>query len=318
MDDVSEMRIVSDIGREADFDHQNGLQLFTKLRFGPWFVDDRCIEGSSTPAQSKDQMLSQWNEVQWQQRIAVGNERAQRAVTDKYNSVFDMSSSIFLGASDLAVAKVDGLLGLVGETENVLPTHSKVDQQSLTIHLASLGSPKASSVCWMTNSTYLITLRFLRATPGQYAPFRGISSSEVQKLMRELEGYQLLSALECVALSPSLLWDMLLPWTLQRHGSDYETKRGSPLQLEMEQDLMIPPHCQPCLLEEYEWGSQTVEEVVASFKNRDASPVAEPVRLAKRKRDFLDDTLIQSAGLQRMMRKIRKIQCGDAAVVPDD
>ncbi|KAL9015524.1 MAG: hypothetical protein Q9185_007079 [Variospora sp. 1 TL-2023] len=293
MDDVSEMRIVSDIGREADFDHQHGLQQYKKARFGPWFVD----HGSpGTGAQSKDEMLSQWNEVQWQKRTAVGNERAQRAVTDKYNSVFDMSSSIFLGASDLAVAKVDGLLSLVGETENVLPTASKVDQQSLTIHLASLGSPKASSVCWRTNSTYLITLRFLRATPGQYAPFRGISSSEVQKLMRELEGYQLLSALECVALSPSLLWDMLLPWALQRDGSDYEAQRGSPLQLEMEQDLMVPPNCQSCLLEEYEWGSQTVEEVVASFKNRDASPVAEPVRLAKRKRDFLDDNIDPKRG----------------------
>ncbi|KAL8651114.1 MAG: hypothetical protein Q9210_003433 [Variospora velana] len=318
MDDVSEMRIVSDIAREADFDHQDGLERFTERGFGPWYVDDGFIRSRSTCAQSKDQMLSQWNEVQWQQRIAVGKERAQRAVADKYNSVFDMSSSIFLGASDLAMAKVDGLLGLAGETENVLPTASKVDQQSLAIHLAGLGSPKASSVCWMTNSKYLKTLRFLRATPGQYAPFRGISSSGVQKLMCELEGYQLLSALECVALSPSLLWDMLLPWALQRDGSDYEAKRGSPLQLEMEQDLMVPPTCQPCLLEEYEWGSQTVEEVVASLMKRDASPVAEPVRLAKRKRDFLDDTLMQSAGLQRMMRKIRKIQCGDAAVVPDD
>ncbi|KAI4134018.1 MAG: hypothetical protein LQ341_006095, partial [Variospora aurantia] len=102
MDGVSDMRIVSDIGREADFDHQDGLQQYTKAGFGPWFLD----HGSpGTVAQSKDQMLSQWKEVQWQKRTAVGNERAQRDVTDKYNSVFDMSSSIFLGASDLAIAK---------------------------------------------------------------------------------------------------------------------------------------------------------------------------------------------------------------------
>ncbi|KAL8955983.1 MAG: hypothetical protein Q9193_006351 [Seirophora villosa] len=315
LDDRGEMRIVSDIAREADFDHQDGLEQFSRSGYGPWVIDNEDAWCDSTCAETKDQMLSQWNELQRQQQIAAGEARASKAVAEKFNSVFDMSASIFHGASDLATAKVDGLLGLVGETANQPPAAPKADQKWLAIHLAGLGSPKSSSVCRLTRAEYLKTLRFLRATPGQYAPFRGISSSKVQELMRDLEGYKLLSALELVALSPKLLWDMLLPWALSRDGSDYEAHRGSPLQLEMEQDLMVPPACQLCLLEEYEGESRTFDEVVASIKERDASAAGEPTRLRKRKWDFPDDTLIQSAGAQRLMRKFRKIRNGEAAAI---
>ncbi|KAL9009023.1 MAG: hypothetical protein Q9173_005913 [Seirophora scorigena] len=307
LNDRSEMRIVSDIAREADFDHQDGLEQFSRRGFGPWVLDNELAWCGSTCAETKDQMLSQWNELQRQQQIAAGEERARMAVAEKFNSVFDMSASIVHGASDLATAKVDGLLGLVGETADQPPAAPKADQEWLTKHLAGLGSPKSSSVCRLARAEYLKTLRFLRATPGQYAPFRGISSSIVQNLMRDLEGYKLLSALESVALSPKLLWDMLLPWALSRDGSDYEAHRGSPLQLEMEQDLMVPPARQVCLLEEDERESRTVDEVVTSIKRRDASPTVEPTRLRKRKWDFSDDTLIQSTGAQRLMRKFRKI-----------
>ncbi|KAL8935783.1 MAG: hypothetical protein Q9211_004516 [Gyalolechia sp. 1 TL-2023] len=315
LDDQSEMRIVSNIGREADFDHPDGLERFSRRGFGPWFVDNGVMGSGSTSAETRDQMLDQWNELQRQKQIAAGEARARKAVTENYNSVLDLSASIFHGASSLAIARVDGLLGLHEGTDNSPVVGSNVDRKCLATHLAGLGSPKSSSVCWLWNAGRFTSLRFLRATPGQFTPFRGISSSKIQKVMRELEGYKLLSALESMALSPNLLWDMLLPWALQRDGSDYEVNRGAPVQLEVEQDLMVVPTRQSCLLEEYEWETEPLDEVVSSIKRRNASPAAGPIQLRKRKRNFLDDTPTRGAGVQRLMRKLRKLQSGDAVVV---
>ncbi|KAI4173419.1 MAG: hypothetical protein LQ343_002952 [Gyalolechia ehrenbergii] len=312
--DLREMRIVSDIARKADFDHQDGLEHFRGRGFGPWVVDNGVMGSGSTYAETRDQMLDQWNELQRQKRIAAGEERARKAVAENYDSVLNMSASLFHGASSLATARVDGLLGLDEETDK---SQVKVDQKWLCIHLAGLGSPKSSSVCWLLNAARLTTLRFLRATPEQYGPFRGISSSKVQKVMRELEGYKLLSALKSMALSPNLLWDMLLPWALQRDGSDYEVNRGAPLQLEIEQDLMVAPTRQSCLLEEYEWDTKPLDEVISSIKKRNASPAIGPIQLGKRKRGFLGDTPMRSAGVQRLRQKLRKIQNGDAVVVQE-
>ncbi|KAI4185643.1 MAG: hypothetical protein L6R41_003999 [Letrouitia leprolyta] len=206
-----EITIVSDIAREAEFDHEDGLKRFVRRGFYPWFVDNGVMTLGNAPAETRKEMLDRWNELQQQQQqqITAGEERTEKTAVESHDSGLDISANLTHGASNLAVAKVDGLLGLDEETSRSLVGHCQMDTKSLATHLAALGSPKSSSICWKFQGGRIITVRFLRATPGQYAPFRGISSSEIQKAMRELKGHELFSALKSMALSPALLWDML-------------------------------------------------------------------------------------------------------------
>ncbi|KAL8808839.1 MAG: hypothetical protein Q9223_007977, partial [Gallowayella weberi] len=179
-------------------------------------------------------------------RIAAGEAHARRAVEEKYSSVLDMSASLLHGASRLAIAKVDGLLEL--DDPNTAPVAPVMTQpkESLTTQLSILRSPKSVSVCWRKwsvcwekSAESRKSLRFLRTTPEQHTPFRGISSTLIQEKMQELKGYRLKSALESMALSPGLLWDMLLPPQLRCDKVAYLSSHvGGPICLDNEQDLI--------------------------------------------------------------------------------
>ncbi|KAL8934023.1 MAG: hypothetical protein Q9216_006111 [Gyalolechia sp. 2 TL-2023] len=316
VDDPSEMRIVSDIAREANFDHPDGLERFSRGGFSVWTVDNGIMGSGSTCAETRVQMLDHWHELQRQKEVAAGEERARKAIAENYNSVLDMSASIFHGASNLAIARVDGILGLNEETDTSPIAASEMDSKWLATHLAGLGARKSSSVCWLWNAGRLTSVRFLRATPEQYAPFRGISSSKVQEVMRRLRGYELLSALESMALSPNLLWDMLLPWALQRDGSDYDISRGPLPNLRMEQDLMVIPTRQS-FLSGYEWDTRPLDEVVSSVKKRYSSSATDCVQLGKRKRGCQGDTWMRSADFQRLRPKLPRLQSNDLMEVSD-
>ncbi|KAI4154803.1 MAG: hypothetical protein L6R39_001342 [Caloplaca ligustica] len=210
--DPKEMTIVSDVGRKAKYDEQNGLPGHHWTDFGPWHVE----HGEDTRVQSN--VVSEWEEVGKPQQVAANKDRARKVENECNNPVPHPSQE----ASDLAVTKVDGLLRI---DEQGQPSTPPKAAESLTTQLARLSSPKLVSVCWQKNTQPIKSLRFLRSTPEQNAPFRGISSSEIQKKVHELKGYKLKSALESMALSPSLLWDMLLPEQLRHHQSDEEYYR---------------------------------------------------------------------------------------------
>lgn len=300
-----EMGIISDIAREAPFDHRDGLKIFKG--FGSWFIDNSVMNPSGPLAETKRQMLERWYDLQRQKSIAAGEERARKAVTESYNSCLDSSANLFHGASDLATAKVDGLLGLDEETDHLPIVPLRIDPKCLATHFAALGCPKASSICWGFRDGKMRTLRFLRASPGQYAPFRGISSTEIQKSIRELKGYKLLSAIESMALSPNLLWDMLLPWVLKRDGSTYQVNIGVPLQLRTEQDLMVMPKWHKCALEEDEGNIQLRIEMLSSLKKDAASPPLDPRLLGKRKRSSTESLPVQLKRAQSLMQQLRKV-----------
>ncbi|KAL8728678.1 MAG: hypothetical protein Q9166_005242 [cf. Caloplaca sp. 2 TL-2023] len=109
-----------------------------------------------------------------------------------------MSADLFQGASDLAVAEVDGLLGLEDVQETEYPPARTEIKESLAIQPTRLGSSSSVSMCWQKDARPTKSLRFLRTTPGQHAPFRGIVSSLIQEKIHELEGDELESALETI------------------------------------------------------------------------------------------------------------------------
>lgn len=235
------MTIVSDVAREAVYDRLDGIQRFSRTGFSHWVRDD----GSNLEALTRGAVEEERNETNRQQKIAIGEERARKAVQEKYSSLLAPSADLTYGASDLAIAKVDGLLAL-DEQAPPSPTASKVTEESLATQLSRLGekSPGSVSVCWQPNREPKRSLRFLRTTPEQHAPFRGISSTLVQEKMRELQGYKLKEALESMALSPDLLWDLLLPPDLQREDAD---GNGCTMQCAAAQEVVptSAPHLHP-------------------------------------------------------------------------
>ncbi|KAL8729520.1 MAG: hypothetical protein Q9166_004692 [cf. Caloplaca sp. 2 TL-2023] len=220
-DSFNPMTVVTDVAREAEYDHpQNGLPLFRNTDFGHWVMDDG---NETTPAQTKEAMLKEHDEIQRRRDIAAGEALAKQAVQEKFNSVLNMSANLFHDASDLAQAKVNGLLGLpIPQPSNKHPDppgDQKIvaanDDDLLTSQIANLSTSSSVSVCWQKYRTPWKSLRFLRSTPTQHAPFRGISSTAIQKMIHELNGHELKTGLESMALSPCLLWE-LLPGKLKR------------------------------------------------------------------------------------------------------
>ncbi|KAL8678421.1 MAG: hypothetical protein Q9186_005229 [Xanthomendoza sp. 1 TL-2023] len=255
----SEMTILTDVAREAGFDHPNGLEFCHSIGCGPWLLDDGK---NKTRAPTKLQMQREYEtqrqrketieeeereEIRREQRFAVGKENARKAVEEKYSSVLDMSASLLHGASHLAIAKVDGLLGIEDQhTTPVTPIKTQT-KESVATQLSKLCSPQPVSVCWQEHSRPKKSLRFLRSTPEQHTPFRGISSTLIQEKIMELNGYKLKAAIESMALSPALLWDMLLPSRL-RNNKDPATvcsQLDGPICLDREQDLSTTHHPLP-------------------------------------------------------------------------
>ncbi|KAL8898524.1 MAG: hypothetical protein Q9192_002050, partial [Flavoplaca navasiana] len=91
----------------------------------------------------------------------------------------------------------------------------------LSVQLAKLGASRSVHICWQRNKTREKSLRFLQSTTEQHTPFRGISSSEIQKLIQELRFRQdeLKVSLQLAVLSPRVLWTILQSTTLQRNES---------------------------------------------------------------------------------------------------
>lgn len=211
LDSYDDMTIVSDVAREVSSCQRDWLENFRPSIFGAWVVDDRSQREEVRAQQAQEA-------IQWQRRVCAGKVRARRAIDEKYNSVPVLSANLSQVASDLAIAKIDGLLA-INEPEQLTPPEAR---ETLTAQIARLGSPCSVHVCWHGTRK---SLRFLQATSQQHASFRGISSTEIQTKIHELKGYKLKSALESLALSPGLLWDMLLPNQLQRH--DLEKVKAS-------------------------------------------------------------------------------------------
>ncbi|KAL8860051.1 MAG: hypothetical protein Q9178_003600 [Gyalolechia marmorata] len=94
----------------------------------------------------------------------------------------------------------------------------KLPTGDLSTQLAQLGSPRSVSVCWQKHTTPWKSLRFLRSTAEQNTSFRGISSSGIHTLIHQATGNddELRAALEPIALSPGLLWDILAPTRVKR------------------------------------------------------------------------------------------------------
>ncbi|KAL9005213.1 MAG: hypothetical protein Q9188_002012 [Gyalolechia gomerana] len=192
-DQFGEMTIVSDVAREAIHDGQHGFR-------------DICLR-------SVHEELRRLEEPRAQEAIATGEDGARRAGIGNQYSVPDLPLNLSHGASELAIARVDELLAF--EEDGQMSKAPEVTE-SLATQLSRLSSPSSVTVCWWKDASPRKSLRLLRSTAEQHGPFRGISSSEIQKKMHELKGYKLKSALESVALSPSLLWDVLLPRRIQR------------------------------------------------------------------------------------------------------
>ncbi|KAL8741576.1 MAG: hypothetical protein Q9184_008369, partial [Pyrenodesmia sp. 2 TL-2023] len=273
-----ETTIVSDVGREAIYDRLDGLERFQNTGFSPWMMDGR----SRAPAQTRAAMEEEQREIQRQRAIAAGEERARKAVQGKYNSLLSPSGDLFYGASDLAVAKVDGLLALdeQGQTFDA----PAATQESLSAQLARLSTPGSVSVCWQRWEVPAKSLRFLRTTPEQHAPFRGISSTLVQQKMHELQGYKLKEALTSMALSPDLLWDLLLPSELQREESDADQDKRCTMQCASVQKIVstLARHLQPTLLS---CGKRTLDDLfLPGGETKVRRDIAPRIGLGKRKR----------------------------------
>lgn len=214
-DDIDyQMTLVSDVAREFAQGQCHGCPTFHPTCFGPWEVDNSISSGGN-PTQCEETMQQEQEALNKQREIGAGKDRAQRAVDEVSSSVPTLGASMLQGPSDLAVAKVDGLLGLAEERQTPAPPAMK---ETLAIQLARLGNPCSVKVCWQEGGTQRKSFRCLLTTPEQHQPFRGISSSRIQEMMHELKGYKLKSALESIALSPDLLWDMLLPKRMQFPG----------------------------------------------------------------------------------------------------
>ncbi|KAL9032637.1 MAG: hypothetical protein Q9180_006388 [Flavoplaca navasiana] len=91
----------------------------------------------------------------------------------------------------------------------------------LSTQLATLGASRSVHICWQRDKSREKSLRFLQSTTEQHTPFRGISSSRIQKLIHELRFKQdeLKVALQLAVLSPGVLWNILQSTTLQRNES---------------------------------------------------------------------------------------------------
>ncbi|KAI4126235.1 MAG: hypothetical protein LQ338_003860 [Usnochroma carphineum] len=290
-DTFGEMTIVSDVGREAGYDQQDGLERFARTYFGPWMLDDGH-QGNNCIAPTKEAERKKEEEVQRQQEIAAGKRRAQKAVDENYSSIPDMSFNRIFEASDLAIAKVDGLLGL--------KDHEHSPKESLATQLARLGSSRSVSVCWQKYARPIKSLRFLRSTSEQNAPFRGICSSGIQEVMHELKGWALKEALEAMALSPSLLWDMLLPARLQRNQRNWqknvEAGHECASQSAMELDLITVRlgHLQPLVCDR---GLLTLDDTVLPMRKRKDSLVPE-LCTPRRRLQTVDDTVLPMGKLE--------------------
>ena len=201
------MTIVSDVAREFALGQKGGFPIFHPTCFGPWEMVDSISSGDD-PAQSEQTIRQDWEAFNRNLEIAASRDRARRAVDEVYDSVPSLRASMLQGASDLAMARVYGLLGLAEDHQS---STSLEMEETLATQFARLGDPCSVRVCWQGVGSQRKSFRCLLTTHEQHQPFRGISSSRIQEMMHELKGYKLKSALESMALSPDLLWDMLLP-----------------------------------------------------------------------------------------------------------
>ena len=190
-EELQEMTITSDIARKADYDLDLDQRLENPSQYGlgVWHVANGEREGIPLDLQPEG---------------ARQNERDDFPGKD-HNSIFGASAGLSQKASALAAAKVDELLGLKLKVMALLPPH-----------LAMLRSTKSTSICWRPKVGSEQSIHILRATSAQSALFRGISSSRIHKTIGRLKGYKLRPALEFMALSPGLLWNMLLPYPFQQ------------------------------------------------------------------------------------------------------
>ena len=213
------LAIVSDIARKVDCIRENGLpnfQFWDEITyFEPWSLDPGSTREGGL-AWTRETIQMKHDDHERQQRITAGQEHARRAVKEAYSSV---RTSVYQGSSALATAKVDGLLGVIEPEQE---TSKPLSAEPLEIQLAGLAAPSPVYTCKKIKATKRGKgkIYFLRSTPEQNAAFRGISSTAIHKMMREHKGYEFKSALETMALSPALLWEILLRIRREPETSD--------------------------------------------------------------------------------------------------
>ena len=105
-------------------------------------------------------------------------------------------------------------------TREQVPGHRRTDEP-LSQQLQRLSSPSSMAMCWTQSTSHIKTFRFLRSTSEQHTPFREISSTAIQEIIQREHGFRLRNALKDLALSPGLLWESLLPESLQGHSSSF-------------------------------------------------------------------------------------------------
>ena len=97
------------------------------------------------------------------------------------------------------------------------PTTGEEVEETLATQLARLSWSCSTAVCWQRDwHDESKSIRYLLSAPEQHNSFRGFSSSKIQNYAGELRGEKLSSALASIALSPDLLYDLLLamqPWS---------------------------------------------------------------------------------------------------------
>ncbi|KAI4171506.1 MAG: hypothetical protein LQ343_004244 [Gyalolechia ehrenbergii] len=301
-DQFGEMTIVSDVAREAIHDGQHGFRnICLSSVMKNWYVDVESL-GTYFLDKTHDAMQRRLEEPRAQEAIATSEDGARRAGTGNQYSVPNLPPNLSHGASELAIARVDGLLACEEDEQR---SRAPEVTESLATQLSRRSSPSSVTVCWWKGASPRKSLRLLRSTAEQHGPFRGISSSEIQKKMHELKGYKLKSALESVALSPSLLWDVLLPRRLQRDGlNDRHDDKCTSLSNIKRDVVTVPTRQLHSLL--LARGISTLDDITLATKKSDVFLFAELVQPGKQKSDSQDDAMTNGTVIQIKVRKMRE------------
>ena len=201
-----------DVAEGIDSIHYCGLTIVSNIRK----IDDLRLREDGLPNLSLDQEKTWFGP--WSRDQENTRESGQAWTTEtiqKEHDDHERQQTIAAG-QELAPS---GLVGLIGPE----PGSARLTiDEPLETQLARLAAPSPVYVCEKIKDTEFGkgTIYFLQSTPEQNAPFRGLSSTAIHKKNREHQGYKLKSSLETMALSPCLLWELLLPIGLKRERSD--------------------------------------------------------------------------------------------------
>ena len=210
----SEMTIVSDVARQAEWNQAGRPEKFNN--FGSWILCGDVAEVAPRSEQGYQETESLCEkEVQTQKKddISFSESKGIKMIIDRMSSGVG-GEPTGLNAQGEDTASNDPPGALHNGTESTTTTKIATDEL-LSTQIASLASTNAVFICWNTCSEPKKSFRFLCSTTKQHAPFRGISSTVIQRKMKEEQGFKLKATLEKLALSPGLLWEMWLPQTLR-------------------------------------------------------------------------------------------------------